>query len=115
MIRSIKNNGLLILLLFASCKPRGEKESLPYYNKPDFTPEWIRKNDPAYSRIHTIPPFSFTDQDGMTVTEKTVDGKVYVADFFFTHCGSICPVMTRNMGKLQSFFKDNIIEMIELC
>jgi protein SCO1/2 len=42
-----------------------------------------------------------------TVTEKTVDGKIYVADFFFTRCGSICPKMTNNIGLLQKYFKDN--------
>jgi protein SCO1/2 len=108
MIRSIKNKWLICLALFFSCRSSlGRKETMPFFNKPDFTPEWISKKDPAYKKIHTIPPFSFTDQDGKTITEKTVDGKVYVADFFFTHCGSICPVMTRNMGKLQSLFKSN--------
>jgi protein SCO1/2 len=41
------------------------------------------------------------------VTEKTVGGKIYVADFFFTRCGSICPKMTNNMGLLQEAFKNN--------
>jgi len=80
---------------------------LPFINKPDFTPEWITKADKAYDSIHRIPSFSFTDQDGQTVTEKTVDGKIYVADFFFTRCGSICPKMTGNMALLQERFKDN--------
>jgi len=108
MIRSIKNKWLICLALFVSCRSSGgKKETMPFINKPDFTPEWISQKDPAYKRIHTIPPFSFIDQDGKTITEKTVEGKVYVADFFFTHCGSICPVMTRNMGKLQSLFRNN--------
>ena len=54
-----------------------------------------------------VRPFSFTDQDGKTVTEKTVDGKIYVADFFFTRCGSICPKMTGNMALLQTRFNDD--------
>ena len=80
---------------------------LPFINKPDFTPEWIKKSDPAYKSIHTIPAFSFTDQDGKTITEKTVEGKIYVADFIFTKCGSICPKMTTNMGILQDRFKND--------
>ena len=80
---------------------------LPFINKPDFTPEWIDKKDPAYTSIHSIPSFSFNDQDGKTVTEKTVEGKIYVADFFFTRCGSICPKLTADMGILQGRFKDD--------
>lgn len=80
---------------------------MPFINQPDFTPEWIAANDPGYASIHTIPSFSFTDQDGKTVTEKNVTGKIYVADFFFTRCGSICPKMTNNIAVLQNTFKDN--------
>ena len=80
---------------------------LPFINKPDFTPEWIEKKDAGYDSIHRIPAFSFTDQNGETVTEKTVAGKIYVTDFFFTRCGSICPKMTADMGILQEKFKND--------
>ena len=98
------------LIIFNACKSNSNSKHslpLPFINKPDFTPEWINKADPAYDSIHRIPSFTFTDQDGKTVTEKTVDGKIYVADFFFTRCGSICPKMTGNMGTLQERFKDD--------
>lgn len=49
---------------------------------------------------HTIPPFKFLSQDSVWVTEQTVSGKIYVADFFFTSCQSICPIMARNMLKV---------------
>lgn len=110
MTRSVKNNiGLLLLCVALGCKSKPAKPALelPFINKPDFTPEWIAKNDPAYAAIHQVPAFSFTDQDGKTVTEKTVEGKIYVADFFFTRCGSICPKMTNNMAILQDKFKDD--------
>lgn len=99
-----------ILLTFAACKSSSNKKDalpLPFINKPDFTPEWINKTDPGYDSIHCIPSFAFTDQDGKTVTEKTVQGKIYVADFFFTRCGSICPKMAGNMKLLQDRFKDD--------
>ncbi len=107
MIRSTKNKLLLLLLAAAiGCSQKQPTElSLPFINKPDFTPEWISKNDSGYSNIHHIPAFSFTDQYGKTVTEKTVEGHIYVADFFFTKCGSICPKMTTNMSILQDTFK----------
>ncbi len=107
MILSIKNSGLIVLLFLLACKSKPKELSLPFINKPDFTPEWIEKNDAAYKSIHTIPAFSFTDQNGKSVTEKTVEGKIYVADFFFTRCGSICPKMTSNMAILQEKFKNN--------
>ena len=107
MIQSLKNNLFVLLILLIGCKSQPIELSLPFINKPDFTPEWIEKDDPAYLSIHRIPAFSFTDQDGKTVTEKTVAGKIYVADFIFTRCGSICPKMTANMGIIQSAFKNN--------
>ncbi len=100
-------NILALVIFFSSCKNKQGEEGLPFINKPDFTPEWISKNDEAYKSIHKIPAFSFTDQDGNTVTEKSVEGKVYVADFFFTHCTSICPKMTKNMSALQDYFRNN--------
>lgn len=105
MIRSLKINLLLILCTLSACKNREAANALPFINKPDFTPEWINKNDVNYSSIHQIPSFSFTNQDGETITEKTVTGKIYVADFIFTKCGSICPKMTNNMLVLQERYK----------
>ena len=107
MIRLLKNNAFILLMILVGCKSKPIESSLPFINKPDFTPEWIEKNDPAYSSIHRIPAFSFTNQNGETITEKTVDGKIYVTDFIFTRCGSICPKMTNNMGLLQATFKKN--------
>ena len=109
MIRLLKNSLLLLVVFASACKNKTADKSLalPFINKPDFTPEWISTNDPAYKNIHTIPAFSFTDQDGKTVTEKDVEGKIYVTDFIFTRCGSICPIMTTNMGTLQEKYKND--------
>lgn len=109
MTHWLRNSALFFLLVLAACKHKAvdQTTALPFINKPDFTPEWISKDDPAYKNIHTIPDFSFTDQDGKTVTEKDVDGKIYVTDFIFTRCGSICPTMTGNMKTLQEKYKDD--------
>ena len=48
--------------------------------------------------LNTVRPFSFSRQDGKTVTEKDVEGKVYIAEYFFTTCKGICPKMNRNMA-----------------
>lgn len=107
MIQLIKNSFIILFILLVSCKSKPKELPLPFINNPDFTPEWIEKNDPAYLSIHQIPDFSFIDQDGKIVTEKTVSGKIYVADFIFTRCASICLKMTANMALIQSAFKDN--------
>jgi len=81
--------------------------ALPFFNQPDWTPEWIGETDSAYKNIHVIPSFSFLDQNGIGVYENLVNGKIYVANFFFTKCRNICPKMTNNMHLLQESFKDD--------
>jgi protein SCO1/2 len=53
----------------------------------------------------TIPPFSFIGQNNKPITNETFKGKTYVADFFFTHCPSICPKLSSNLQKIQNAFK----------
>ena len=81
--------------------------ALPFFNQPDWTPEWIGETDSAYKNIHVIPSFSFLDQNGIVVDENLVNGKIYVANFFFTKCRNICPKMTTNMHLLQEAFKND--------
>lgn len=81
-----------------------EEETLPFFNQPDWTPEWINKKDSGYGSIHSIPSFSFTDQEGNKITEQTIEGKTYVANFFFAKCNNICPKMMSNMKKLQDTY-----------
>jgi len=54
---------------------------------------------------HTIPEFSFVNQDGQNVSEKTFEGKIYVTDFFFTTCPSICPKMKQQMLRVYEKYK----------
>ena len=54
--------------------------------------------DTAY---HVLPPFSFIDQDGKTLTEKDFENKIFIADFIFTTCPGICPIMTHSMKRVQ--------------
>ena len=81
--------------------------TLPFFSQPDWTPEWIAESDSAYKNIHTIPSFSFLDQNGIVVDENLVNGKIYVANFFFTKCRNICPKMTNNMHLLKEAFKND--------
>ena len=58
---------------------------------------------PVVSRVQ---PFSFINQDGQETTQRNVEGKVYVAEYFFTTCPSICPMLNTNMMKIYEVYKD---------
>ena len=105
----LKNKSILIgVLLFTSCIAKQQLKRLPYYNTADFKPHWIDNKERVRKEItHRINYFSFTDQDGNTVNKQTVDGKIHVANFFFTTCSSICPEMTLNLQTLQKKFEKN--------
>jgi protein SCO1/2 len=81
--------------------------TLPFFNVPDWTPAWINKEDSGYAKIHSIPAFSFKDQEGNNFTEANLEGKIYVANFFYTKCRGICPKMTTNMSLLQEAYKND--------
>lgn len=80
--------------------------TLPFLGEPTYVYTDLNGETFVDTVLHTIPPFSFIDQDGNTVTEKDVAGKIYVADFFFTTCPSICPIMTGNLKTVQETFKN---------
>jgi protein SCO1/2 len=68
------------------------------------------KGDTIY---HTIPAFSFLNQEGKTVSEKNVDGKIYVANFFFATCPDICPKMNANVKGLADYYrKDTVVKFL---
>ena len=83
------------------------KKTLPIYNPSDVNPELVDTTVQHISIDHTIDTFSFTNQNGKIVTQKDYEGKIYVADFFFTTCKTICPKMTNNMAWLQEQLKNN--------
>lgn len=66
---------------------------------------------PGYGEVklpimNRVQPFRFTNQDGKMVTERDVEGKVYVAEYFFTTCPSICPLLNANMMKIYEAYKN---------
>ncbi len=75
---------------------------LGYYGEHDI--ELVKAADgsiEADSVYYTIPKFSFTNQDGKNVSFRDYEGKIFVSDFFFTTCKSICPAMSSQMTRLQ--------------
>lgn len=105
---------LLVFILFWGCSNEKQINKLPYYNTPDFSPLFLTSKPEIDQRItHTIAPFSVTDQNGKTITDKTIEGKIHVANFIFTSCGSICPVMTKHMKLVQDAFeKDTTVVLL---
>jgi protein SCO1/2 len=99
----------VILLFLAGCTTKQvTKLRLPFYNKPDFTPQFLNSKDEINKQItHTIGDFEFIDQHGKPITQKDIEGKIHVANFIFTSCGSICPVMTSHLKLLQQAFENN--------
>ena len=83
------------------------KETLPFYNTADFDAEWINESDSNYKTIHTIDRFALLNQQGNTITNDSLDGFIYVANFFFTSCTVVCPKMTKNLMILQDTFANN--------
>ena len=95
---------ITISLFYNVLKP---SRTLPIYNPVDVNPELVDSTVQYLSKYHTIGNFSFINQNGKRITQKDYEGKIYVADFFFTTCGSICPKMTSNMEELQKAFLNN--------
>ena len=95
---------VIITLFYSALKP---KKTLPIYNPSDINPELVDSSVQYIRKYHTIADFSFINQNGEKITQKNYEGKIYVADFFFTTCGSICPKMTTNMVDIQTAIKNN--------
>jgi protein SCO1/2 len=98
-----------ISLFYSALKPGKE---LPIFNPSDVNPELVDSTVQYVSKYHTIADFSFTNQNGKIITQKDYEGKIYIADFFFTTCQSICPIMTNNMVDVQKAFINNPKVMI---
>lgn len=93
-----------LYLFYQALKPI---KTLPIYNPADVNPELVDSTVQYVSKYHTIADFSFINQNGDTITQKNYEGKIYVADFFFTTCGSICPKMTKNLFGVQKAILNN--------
>lgn len=97
---------LAIVFLTISIQLLTPAKSLPIYNPSMVNPEMVDSTVQHVAKYHTIADFSFVNQNGKTITQKDYEGKIYVADFFFTTCPTICPIMKDNMVILQNAIKD---------
>jgi protein SCO1 len=97
---------LAIVFLSIAIQLLTPAKSLPIYNPSMVNPEMVDSTVQHIAKYHTIADFSFVNQNGKTITQKDYEGKIYVADFFFTTCPTICPIMKDNMVILQNAIKD---------
>lgn len=91
-------SAIIVALFYQALTPQ---KVLPVYQPAMVAPELVDESIQYVKKYHTIAPFSMTNQNGETITEQDYDNVIYVADFFFTTCPSICPIMTKNMAMLQ--------------
>ena len=90
---------IFIFWYFASAKENKPVRTLAYFGPKNA----LKVNDSTY---HFIPEFSFTNQYREITTTATVKDKIYVAEYFFTTCKSICPIMNTNLERVYSTFKN---------
>jgi protein SCO1 len=91
--------------LLTGCQSAADK--LPILGQPDALITMVNGKTVIDSVAHTIPNFAFVSQYGDTVTNQTLAGKIYVADFFFVTCPTICPKMKTQLKRVYEKFRDN--------
>ena len=96
-------SALMIIAIYHFLTP---KKELPVFNPKDVNPKLVDESLRHKGSGHKVAAFELINQNGDTITQEAYKDKIYVADFFFTRCQTICPVMTNNMGKLQEVFKN---------
>jgi len=104
----IKYLCLASLLVIISLNACNNNKKLPIYGQREAV---ISKGADGKEKIdtvyQTIPAFRFLNQDSTYITQDTFKGKIYVADFFFTSCSTICPIMHRNLKEVYNQYKSN--------
>ena len=95
---------IFVPVLYFLVKP---KTVLPIYNPVDVNPKLVDDRVKHISRDHKIMDFKLINQNGRVVTQKEFENKIYIADFFFTRCQTICPIMAINMSELQDHYRND--------
>ena len=98
---------LTLATLLASCSKQ-TPQVLPILGRHEF----IDTDSGTDTVYHAIKPFAFVDQDSVIITNETYSGKIYVADFFFTSCPSICPIMKVQMLRVYEKYKADSTVML---
>ena len=91
-------SGIVLTSFYIILQP---KITLPIYSPNMVSTELVEEDIRHVKKYHKISDFSLTNQNGKVITQKYYDNKIYIADFFFTTCPTICPIMTENMFQIQ--------------
>ncbi|MGV3557113.1 SCO family protein [Larkinella arboricola] len=94
-----------VMALFAACS--SSENRLPIFGERDTVTKVVDGKTVTDTVYYKIPPFQFVNQDSLPVSDKTYDGKIYVTDFFFVTCPTICPKMKTQMKRVYDKFKGN--------
>jgi protein SCO1/2 len=97
-------SAIIISVIYSILKP---EKTLPIYQPDTVNAELVDSTIQHVKKYHTIGDFALTNQNGKTVTQKDYKDKIYVADFFFTTCQTICPIMTDHMVQIQDELKND--------
>jgi len=89
---------IIVYLFYTALQP---PKKLLVYQPSMVNPELVDSTLQFKKKYHAIADFSLTNQNGKTVTQEDYKNKIYIADFFFTTCPTICPIMTKNMADIQ--------------
>jgi protein SCO1/2 len=95
---------IIMVLFYNALQP---KKTLTIYQPSMVNAELVDSTLQHVKKYHTIADFSLTNQNGKTITQRDYKDKIYIADFFFTTCPTICPVMTKNMAGIQEQIIDD--------
>ncbi len=99
---------IVVVLLWSACKFNDNgKKVLPILGNRHAVSKAVNGQTVVDTVYQTIPSFSYINQYGDSISNKNLDGNIYVADFFFTTCPTICPIMQRNMLDVYKAFKDS--------
>jgi len=90
-----------------ACTDKNHNEKLPILGRKNIQEIVVNGSVTYDTSFHTIADFSFVNQDSGIVTNETFNNKIYVADFFFTTCPTICPIMKTQMLRVYNYFEDN--------
>lgn len=94
-------------VFFYACQSSESNKTLPILGSREPVTKEVNGQTITDTVYHQIPAFEFLNQDSVSITNKTFTNGIYVADFFFTSCPSICPIMHRNMLKVYEKYKGN--------
>ena len=98
---------LSVIIIFGIYNVLKPIPKLKVWQPSEFDPEVVDSTLVHVKKYHTINDFSLINQNGEAVTHTDYDGKIYVADFFFTTCQTICPIMTDHMLQIQEELSDD--------